>query len=220
VELVPTQQDVIGLLRRSGALREGHFSCPTGIHTNQYLEPALAMRYHCHAKTLSVGLSRLIRSNAELRAILHELSIVAATPGGLPVAYGLCEALRARQVYWAERSVPGAPLGFRQFLDPAPGERVILVDDMLRAGVILEEVRRLLENRGARVLALAVLVYQPTPMTREAGDLLLYSLARLDAQYYTDPAGCELCRQGVPLELIGRESLEQAIIAHASAGAR
>jgi len=47
------------------------------------------MRYYQHAKTLSVGLSRLLRTNPEIRAIIPELSIVApATAGCLwPMAF-------------------------------------------------------------------------------------------------------------------------------------
>jgi orotate phosphoribosyltransferase len=59
------------------------------LHTDITLETALAMRYHRSAKTLSVGLSRKLRANSELRALIPELSIVSATPAGLPVAYGL-----------------------------------------------------------------------------------------------------------------------------------
>jgi len=45
---------------------------------------------------LSVGLSRLLRANPEIRAIVPHLSIVTPATGGLPVAYGVCEAI-ARQ---------------------------------------------------------------------------------------------------------------------------
>jgi len=199
MELVPTSDEVMELLRQTGALRQGHFECLNGLHTDLNLETALAMRYHRHAKALSVGLSRLLRGNPELRAMLGELSIVSATPAGLPVAYGLCEALRARQVYWAEKDGRDQPMHFRQFLEPQAGEKVILVDDLLRSGMLLTEARALLEARGAEVVALAVLVYQPTPQTRKFGSLPLYALARIDASYYADAGSCELCRRGVPL---------------------
>ncbi len=112
MHLVPTQEEVVALLRDTGALRDGHFEYPNGLHANEYLQVALAMRYYQHARTLSVGLSRLLRANTELRAMIPELSIVAPATGGLPVAYGVCEALRAHQVYWGERDegVPGSPL--------------------------------------------------------------------------------------------------------------
>src|SRR3954464_4300749 len=134
MELVPTEADVVRILRETGALRDGHFEYPSGLHSNEYLQVPLAMRYYQHAKTLSVGLSRLLRANSEFRALIPELSIVAPAPGGLPVAYGVCEALQAKRVYWAERDNEDQPLRFRQFIEPLVGEQVVLVDDILRSG--------------------------------------------------------------------------------------
>src|ERR671920_2268611 len=111
-----TQEEVVSLLRQTGALRKGHFAYPNGLHSEEYLQVALAMRYYQHARTLSVGLSRKLRANTELRAMIPELSIVAPATGGLPIAYGVCEALRANQVYWAERENEHEPLRFRQHL--------------------------------------------------------------------------------------------------------
>jgi len=203
MELVPTQDEVLALLRETGALQNGHFECLNGLHTDINLETVLAMRHHRHAKALSVGLSRKLRANAELRAMIPDLSIVSATPAGLPVAYGLCEALRAGQVYWAEKEGKNVPMHFRQFLEPVAGEKVVLVDDLLRSGMLLSEARRLLEARGAQVVALAVLVYQPTPHTVDFGSLPLYCLAKLEASYYADAESCEFCRRNIPLHQVG-----------------
>lgn len=219
MELVPTPEDVLGLLGATGALRSGHFLCPSGFHTNQYLETALAMRQYRHAKTLSVGLSRLLRANAELHAMVHDLSVVAATAAGLPVAYGLCEALHARQVYWTEKPDPTAPMRFRQYLDPERGERAVLVDNVLRRGVLLREAQALLESRGVTVVALAVLVHQPTPHTVDFTPLPVYSLARLEADYYAGPDECKLCRQGIPLERVSPEWSPRVLKAPVTAGA-
>ena len=201
MQLIPTGEEVVRVLRETGALREGHFEYPNGLHSNEYLQVPLAMRYYQHSRMLSVGLSRLLRSNPEIRANIPRLSIVAPATGGLPVAYGVCEALRAHQVYWAERDDRGAPMRFRQFMDAEPDEQVILVDDILRTGNKLTEMKRLLEARGATVLGLAVLIYQPTPSTPDFG-LPFYHLAKLDAQYYADVASCDLCRRGVALERV------------------
>ena len=92
------------------------------------------MRYYQYQKTLSVGLSRLLRANPEIRAMIKDLSIVTPMTGGLPVAYGVTEALRANQVYWAEREHDNEALHFRQYLEQQPGEQVVLVDDILRTG--------------------------------------------------------------------------------------
>lgn len=202
MHLVPTQEEVVELLRRTGALRHGHFEYPNGLHSDEYLQVALAMRYYQHAKTLSVGLSRLLRANPEIRAIVSEISVVAPATGGLPVAYGVGEALRVRQVYWAEQDESGGPLRFRQYLNPEPGEKVVLVDDILRTGKKLGQLKTLLEEAGAQVLALAVIIYQPTPKTPDFAPLPLYYLAKLQASYYADATSCELCRRGMPVEKV------------------
>jgi orotate phosphoribosyltransferase len=202
MDLIPSQTDVVNLLRETSALRDGHFEYPNGLHSNEYLQVALAFRHYEHAKCLSVGLSRLLRANSEIRAMIPELSIVAPATGGLPVAYGLVEALRARQVYWAERDVEGMPMRFRQYLTQKPGEKVLLVDDILRSGSKLLELKNLVESNGAEVVGLAVVIYQPTPRTPDFSPLPFYYLAKLDATYSQDAASCELCRLGVPIEKV------------------
>jgi orotate phosphoribosyltransferase len=198
MHLLPTHDEVVRVLRDTGALREGHFVYPNGLHSNEYLQVPLAMRYYQHAKTLSVGLSRLLRANPEIRAMIPELSIVSPATGGLPVAYGVCEALQAKRVYWAE----GQPLRFRQFIEPLPGEQVVIVDDILRSGRRLHELKTLLESYGAVVVALAVVIYQPNPHTADFGELPLMHLTRLEASYYTDASSCELCRKSQPIEKV------------------
>jgi len=200
MHLVPTQAEVMELLRRTGGLRKGHFEYPNGLHTNEYLQVALTMRHYESAKILSVGLSRLIRAHSDLRVMIPELSIVAPATGGLPVAYGVCEALRAHQVYWAENNDNCQGLRFRQFLQITPGEKVLLVDDILRTGTKLTELKKLVETHGGEVVAIAVLIHQPEPGAATFGALPFYSLAHLDATYYKDAKSCELCEQAVPIE--------------------
>lgn len=202
MHLVPTQEEVVSLLRQTGAIREGHFEYPNGLHATEYMQVQLAMRYYQHAKVLSVGLSRLLRANSEIRAMIPELSIVSPDTGGLPVAYGVCEALRAHQVYWADRLDDHGTLRFRQFLKQTPGEKVLLVDDILRSGRNLSELKQLVESTGAEVVGLAVIIYQPTPKTVDFSPLPFYYLAKLDATYYKDAGSCEMCKRGVPAEQV------------------
>jgi orotate phosphoribosyltransferase len=202
MQLVPSQEDVVALLRKTGALRDGHFEYSNGLHSNEYLQVPLAMRYYQHAKTLSVGLSRLLRANTEIRAIVPELSIVAPATGGLPVAYGVCEALRAHQVYWSESDGPEQPQRFRQYMEVAPGEQVLLVDDILRSGRKLAQLKKLVEAKGGQVVGLAVMIYQPNPKTVDFEPLPVYYLAKLEASYYQDAAACELCKRGAPVEKV------------------
>jgi orotate phosphoribosyltransferase len=203
MHLVPTNDEVISLLRSTGALREGHFEYANGMHADEYLQVALAFRYFENAKLLSVGLSRRLRADTEIRAMVKEISLVCPdNTAGLPIAYGMSEALRTHQVYWAEKDSATSPLRFRQFVEPAPGEKVLLVDDILRNGRRMTELRKLLVSKGANVVGMAVAVYQPNPDIADFGNLPLFYLAKMDAVYYKDASSCELCRRGVPVEKV------------------
>jgi orotate phosphoribosyltransferase len=199
MHLIPTESEVVDLLRSTGGLRKGHFEYPGGLHANEHLQVPLTMRDYQAAKILSVGLSRKLRSHADIRAIIPELSIVAPATGGLPVAYGVCEALRAHQVYWSEADGPNESQRFRQFLEVKPGEKVLLVDDVLRSGRRLAEVKKLIESQGGEVVAIAVVIYQPYPDAISFDPLPFYYLTKLDAMFYKDAASCILCTQGVPV---------------------
>lgn len=192
MELIPTQDEVLALLEETGALRHGNFIYPNGLYSDQYLQIPLAFRYFQHAKTLSVALSRKVRANPELRALIPQLSILCPATGGLPVAFGVCEALRAKQVYWAERQNDADPLQLRQFLDIQEGEKVLLVDDILRTGAKLSELRKMVEDAGAEVVSLAVIVAQKAPDCADFGDLPLYHLAELDSLTFFDPEKDEM----------------------------
>lgn len=181
MQLLPTEEEVVELLRETGALRTGHFVYPDGSYTDEYLGMPLVMSDYKHAKVLSVALSRKIRANTELRAILPQLSVVAPATGGLPVAYGVVEALGAKKVYWAEADGTRRPQQFREFVSPQKGEKVLLVDDIFRTGRKLKHLKELVESHGAEVVAMAVMIYQPWPDAASFAPLPMYYLAKLDS---------------------------------------
>ncbi len=200
MNLLPSQDEVMSWLEKTGALRHGYFKYPNGMYANQYLQMAHAMRYYQHLKTMSVALSRKLRGNTELRAMIPHLSVVSPATGGLAVAYGIVEALRANMVYWAEETIEGQPQRFRQYVQPQPGEKILLVDDILRSGRNLTNLKRIVEEHGAQVVGLAVMVYQPTPNTADFGEIPLYHLARIDAEYYSEDEAHALMAKGIQFE--------------------
>ena len=69
MHLIPTDEEVVAVLRETGALRDGHFEYPNGMHSNEYLQVPLAMRRSQNHRLLSVGLSRRLRANPGLSTI-------------------------------------------------------------------------------------------------------------------------------------------------------
>jgi orotate phosphoribosyltransferase len=203
MQIIPTQDEIVTLLRETGALREGHFEYSNGVHTNQHVDPALAMRSYQTAKVLTVALSRKLRQHTELRALVNDASIVAATPNGMQVAYGLSYVLAPHYVYWVEKRSRNAPMAFRPFLEPERGEKIILVDDILRSGKLMAEAKTLIESYGAEVIAMAVLASLPTPKTIRFDPLPVYWVVELQPRAFSDKNSCELCREGIPVQQIG-----------------
>jgi len=191
---------VIHILKETGALRRGHFELTNGKHTNQFLQLPLALRYYQHNRTLSVALSRLLRANLEISAIIADLSVVTPASGGLPVAFGVAEALRCHLVYWAEEE--NGKLRFPQYMENHAGERVVLVDDTVRTGRKLHELKLLLEAAGATIVAVAVVIYQPRSKQTSFDEVPLYSLATLEAEMYPNSAECRMCQAGNPVEKV------------------
>jgi orotate phosphoribosyltransferase len=192
----------MSLLEKTGSLRHGYYKYPNGSYANMYLQIAHAKRYYQHMTTMSVALSRKLRSNTELRAMIPQLSVVSPATGGLAVAYGIVEALRANMVYWAEEEIEGQPQRFRQYVEPQPGEKILLVDDILRSGRKLTSLKKIVEERGAEVVGLAVMVYQPTPNTASFGDLPLCYLAKIDADYYSEEQAQTMMAKGIQFEQV------------------
>ena len=88
------------------------------------------------------------------------------------------------------------------YMEVQRGEQVLLVDDILRSGKRLTQMKKLVESNGAEVVGIAVAVYQPNPTVAKFGSVPLFYLAQMDAVYYQDSATCELCSKGIPVEKI------------------
>jgi orotate phosphoribosyltransferase len=196
VELIPTAPQVRDLLRETGALREGHFEFPTGVHSGYYFQMPLAMRYHGNARSLNVALSRLMRREPEVLAALPQCAIVAPAAGGIPVAFGIREALGADQIFWAEKE--NGRYYFRQYLD-ARGLKCILVDDVVRSGKVITAMLDLIRDAGAETIAIGSLVH-----FKEADfetNIPYFSLLDVESGFFTADE-CPLCEKRQPLEKV------------------
>src|ERR1700682_1159033 len=103
VNLIPPPESVMDILTTTGAYRKGHFVYPNGKHTAHYFQMPLAFRLYDTARVLAVALSRKFRVNRDIASQLPKVSIISPSSGGIPVAFGVRDALSAQQIYWAEQ---------------------------------------------------------------------------------------------------------------------
>src|ERR1700754_3669802 len=135
--LIPEQDEVMRILSSTGAFREGHFVYPSGQHTPHYFQMPLAFRYYDTARVLAVALSRKLRLQKDISSALPKVSIISPSPGGIPVAFAVREALNAEQIYWAERE-DGKRM-FRQYVTSGEVRPGVLGDAIPHAPKPLQE---------------------------------------------------------------------------------
>jgi orotate phosphoribosyltransferase len=200
--LIPEQDEVLEMLKKTGAYREGHFVYPSGQHTPHYFQMPLAFRYYDTARVLAVALSRKLRLEKDVSSALPKVSIISPSPGGIPVAFAVREALSAEQIYWAERE-DGKRM-FRQYVNSGEVHPCVIVDDISRTGKALRETVEIVQQLGARVIGCAVIVrFRNSPQRLEvpgADSVPILSLVDFNAKWYDSGEACSECKQGAPEE--------------------
>jgi orotate phosphoribosyltransferase len=197
VELIPSPDSIMQILKRTGAFREGHFVYPNGKHTPHYFQMPLAFRYYDTARVLAVALSRKFRLERDISSHLPKVSIISPSSGGIPVAFGVRDALSAQQIYWAERE--GDKRMFRQYVNQGDIAPCIIVDDIIRSGHALTETVALVKELGAEIIGCGTIVrFSSAPATIDG--IPIKSLVEFDSPFYDSGDACTDCKSDAPVE--------------------
>jgi orotate phosphoribosyltransferase len=200
VELIPSQEAVMQILKRTGAFREGHFVYPTGKHSPHYFQMPLAFRYYDTARVLAVALSRKFRLEKDISSQLPKISVISPSSGGIPVAFGVRDALNAEQIYWAEQEKGGERM-FRQYVNQGEVNPCIIVDDIIRSGNAIEETVDLVKSLGARIIGCGAIVrFDSAPS--EVEGVPIKSLVEFDVRMYDTGDQCVDCKDGASPETV------------------
>lgn len=199
VNLIPTSEVVMQMLKRAGAFREGHFVHPNGKHSPHYFQMPLAFRYYDTARVLAVALSRKFRLDRDIASQLPKVAVISPSSGGIPVAFGVREALSAQQIYWAEREE--GKRTFRQYVNQGEIHPCIIVDDIIRSGRAIEETVKLVEELGAKVIGCGTIVRFNSAPQLIAG-VPVQALVDFDAKWYDTGEECSDCKNNAPEEKV------------------
>jgi len=197
VELIPSQDAVMQILKRTGAFREGHFIYPNGKHSPHYFQMPLAFRYYDTARVLAVALSRKFRLEKDISSQLPKVSVISPSSGGIPVAFGVRDALNAEQIYWAEQE--HGERQFRQYVNQGEVNPCIIVDDIIRSGMAIEETVDLVKSLGARIIGCGAIVRFDVAQDEIEG-VPIKSLIDFDVKFYDNDEPCTECKAGVTPE--------------------
>ena len=178
--------DIIELFRETGGYLQGHFLLTSGRHSAGFLRAA-ALSQHPHKMSIACKALAELFSGEQLDVV------VGPAVGGIAVAYEVARELNVRMAF-SERQDGGMAVlrGFKL----APGERALVVDDVMTTGGSIRKTIDHLRSRDETVVGVGVFVDRSGGTVRF--DVPCRSLATIEITSY-DPAACPLCDGDVPL---------------------
>lgn len=186
-----SSDQILDLFLATGAYLKGHFKLSSGLHSAEYLQCALVLQHPRHAETCGQALAESLRA---LPGAAPIQCVVSPAMGGLMIGHEVARALGVRHIF-TERD-PDRRMTLRRGFSLSPGERCVVIEDVITTGLSSLEVVELIQSTGAQVVAAGSLI------DRSGGRADLHvprvALATLEVQAY-DPTTCPLCAQGLPV---------------------
>ena len=178
--------DVIERFKRSGALLEGHFRLTSGLHSSGYLQCALVLQHPREAEALGTALAARVRD-------LRPEAVLSPALGGIVIGQEVGRVLGVRALF-AERQE--GKLHLRRGFRLEPGERVLVVEDVVTTGLSTRETIEVARAAGAEVVGAAAIIDRSGG--QQALDVPFYALATVSLPTY-EPAECPQCLTGEPV---------------------
>ncbi|MDF2734826.1 MAG: orotate phosphoribosyltransferase [Chloroflexota bacterium] len=198
------------VFRASGAFREGHFQLKSGRHADAYVEKFAVLSDPGATSELCSFWAARMRGAADAPGPLVDL-VAGPTTGGVILAFETARQLGLRSIFAEEvRDADGATRReFRRGFVILPGERVLLVDDILTTGGSLLAMIPAVEAMGGEIVECVVLVDRSggratltSPATGRTYPLR--SLWQLDLPTYEPGEDtCPRCAAGEPVHAPG-----------------
>ncbi len=175
------------IFRKSEAVLEGHFLLASGLHSPVYWEKFQVLQYPNYTEQLC----RMIAAHFQKQGV----QVVAGpTTGGIILAFEVARQLEVRGIF-AEKTGSGER-AFRRGFNIDPGERVLIVDDILTTGGSIREVMAAVSGKGGTIIGIGVLVDR-SEQKIDFG-VPLFSCHRSITTTFS-PTDCPLCAAKVPL---------------------
>lgn len=184
---------VLDRFRRVGGLLEGHFRLTSGLHSAGYLQSALVLQHPREAEACGTALADKLRG-------LGAQVVLSPALGGIVIGQEVGRALGVRAMF-AERL--DGRLALRRGFVLEPGEKVLVVEDVVTTGGSTRETIDVARQAGAVVVGAAAII------DRSGGqqqlDVPFHSLAAVSLPTY-EPESCPLCLAGQPVVKPGSRS--------------
>ncbi|MEP3225983.1 MAG: orotate phosphoribosyltransferase [Parasphingorhabdus sp.] len=146
-----TETEILAEFHASNALLEGHFILSSGRHSAQYLQCARVLMDPARGARLANAL--VAKLPAEIRAAID--IVVSPAMGGVIVGHEMGRALGTEAIF-LER--PEGTFELRRGFGLEPGQRVLMMEDVVTTGLSSREAIKAIGEAGGEVIAAGALV--------------------------------------------------------------
>ncbi|MBN9145096.1 MULTISPECIES: orotate phosphoribosyltransferase [unclassified Novosphingobium] len=146
-----TEEEVLAEFRASHALLEGHFLLSSGRHSAHYLQCARVLMNPERASRLAIGIAQKLPR--DLRKEIQK--VISPAMGGLIIGHEVGRALGVDAMF-VER--PTGTFELRRGFSIEPGDKVLMVEDVVTTGLSSREAIKAIEDAGGKVIAAAALI--------------------------------------------------------------
>ena len=143
-----TESEALQIFRDSGALLEGHFILRSGLRSRQFFQCALALQHMPTVEKIGAALADKVRA-------LGATTVIAPAMGGLVIGQEVARQLGVRFIFVEKEE---GNLVLRRGFKIAPGEKILVVEDVVTKGGRLQETMDIVRAHGGAVLAAAMVV--------------------------------------------------------------
>lgn len=140
--------EVLQVFRDTGALLEGHFILRSGLRSRQFFQCAIALQFMPTVERLGAAL-------AAQTAGLGAVTVIAPAMGGLVIGQEVARQLKLRFIFVEKEE---GKLVLRRGFQIAPGERLLVVEDVVTKGGRVQETMDIVKAHGGVVAGVAMLV--------------------------------------------------------------
>ncbi len=193
------EKDAESLLRETKAILEGHFLLTSGLHSSLYVEKFNVLQHPEYTEELC----RMIADHFKDQGIV---TVIGPATGGIILSQVTARLLGVRSIF-TERE--NGKMTLRRGFHIDPGEKVLLVEDVVTTGGSIREVVDVVKEAGGDIAGIGLFV------DRSGGKAdygipaeKVFPLVRLTVPTYT-PEECPLCKSGVALTERGSHHLKK-----------
>jgi orotate phosphoribosyltransferase len=180
------EKEILEIFHERHALLSGHFKLSSGLHSQNYLQCALILQYPDIAEKCAKAIAKKFpKEKIDL--------VIGPALGGVTLAYEVARALKVRGLFTERQD---GVMVLRRGFAISPGEKALVVEDVITTGGSTKEVIDIVKSSGGVVVGVVSVIDRSSAEINFGVPFI--SLAKIKIETYKE-GECPLCKANIPI---------------------